>query len=198
MSAPHADQLIAGYLARLREASEGLPEGQRRELIADISAHVAEARHQLDHETDAGVLNILDRLGDPSVVAAEAADRLGTLRPPAAQPAVARPGLVEIGALVLTPLFWPIGVILLWASSAWNTRDKLIGSLLPPGGYLGLGFFLAYSAGSVHACSVTGSCGTGPPWWLETLVTSLVLVSPLLPMVYLAIRLRANRSLRAT
>ncbi len=31
--------------------------------------------------------------------------------------------------------FWPVGVVLLWVSRVWSTREKLIGMLVLPGGY---------------------------------------------------------------
>ena len=75
MGAPHADQLISGYLARLKEETAGLPQANRRELLADVSSHVEEARRQLTDETDADILNILDRLGDPEFGIRNAAQR---------------------------------------------------------------------------------------------------------------------------
>ena len=71
------------------------------------------ARAASHDETDADVLNILDRIGEPADITSEARERLGVQ---ARQPA--RIGLLEIGALVLTPIFWPVGVIVLWTSSA--------------------------------------------------------------------------------
>jgi uncharacterized membrane protein len=71
VSAPHADQLIDGYLARLRVAAADLPSSVRDELIEDMRAHIAEARAREPEETDATILNILDRLGDPAVVVAD-------------------------------------------------------------------------------------------------------------------------------
>ena len=91
MTAPHADQLIDGYLARLRAAAVDLPTSARDELLADVQAHIAEARGRESEETDATVLNILDRLGDPAVLVAEARERLGIKAEPAY-----RPGLLEI------------------------------------------------------------------------------------------------------
>src|SRR2546423_5611562 len=125
MTAPHADQLIDGYLARLRVAAVDLPASVRQELIDDMRAHIAEARTRELDETDATVLNILDRLGEPAVVVAETRERLG-LRAPTPY----RPGLLEIAAVILVPFFWPIGVILLWMSPAWHWRDKVIGTLI--------------------------------------------------------------------
>lgn len=123
MTASHADQLIDAYLARLRAAAADVPAGARNELIDDMRAHIVEARSRETEETDATVLNILDRLGEPAVVVADARERLG-IRPSARF----RWGLQEIAAVFLVVAAWPIGVILLWMSPAWNTRDKVIGS----------------------------------------------------------------------
>src|SRR5438094_4827924 len=121
MTAPHADQLIDGYLARLNAAAADLPKGARQELVDDVRAHIAEARTRETEETDAAILNILDRLGEPAAVVADARERLG-LR--SMQPY--RPGALEVLAVILVPFFWPVGVILLWMSPAWKMRDKLI------------------------------------------------------------------------
>ena len=113
MTAPHADQLIEGYLARLSAAAGDLPKNARQELIDDMRSPIAEARAREPEETDAAVMNILDRLGEPAIVVADARERLG-MRP--SQPY--RPGFLEIAAVILVPFFWPIGVILLWISPA--------------------------------------------------------------------------------
>src|SRR5437763_17037557 len=113
MTAPHADQLIDGYLARLDAAAGDLPKAARQELVDDVRAHIAEARTRETEETDAAILNILDRLGEPAAVVAAARERLG-LR--SMQPY--RPGILEVFAVILVPSFWPGGVILLWVSPA--------------------------------------------------------------------------------
>src|SRR5205814_394311 len=181
MTAPHADQLIDGYLARLNAAAGDLPKAARQELVDDVRAHIAEARARKSEETDAALLNILDRLGEPAVVVAAARERLGVR---SMQPY--RPGVLEVFAVILVPLFWPVGVILLWMSPAWKIRDKIIGTLVPPGGYLGIvtigaAFAVSVSGGSCGAATdSTGSvvqqnmCYPGSPWWqivLSVLVT---------------------------
>ena len=109
----------------------------RNELLDDMRSHIAEARvHDLE-ETDASILNILDRLGEPATVVAEAPDRLGIHPSPPY-----RPGFLEVAAVILVPFLWPVGVILLWMSPAWHWRDKLIGTVIPPGGYIGLSYIL--------------------------------------------------------
>jgi hypothetical protein len=201
MTAAHADHLIDGYLARLRAAAADLPSGARDELIDDMRAHIGEARSREPEETDASVLNILDRLGDPAAVVADARDRLG-IRP--AQPY--RPGVLEVAAVILVPFLWPIGVILLWMSPAWNWRDKLIGTLVPPGGYIGLSYILLTVTTQSSCVTIRDQAGhllqnscTGPPELPGVLLvpwTILVFGSPLISAAYLAIRLRWGRGRR--
>ena len=204
MTAQHADQLIDGYLARLRVAAADLPAGVRQELIEDVRTHIAEARSRESDETDATVLNILDRLGEPAVVVAETRERLG-LRAPTPY----RSGLLEVAALILVPFFWPIGVILLWMSPAWHWRDKVIGTLIPPGGYMGLAIFgvifaTAQSGGScVTVIEGTGQAiqngcqaAAGPSVLgtaLSIVAAILIYTLPLITAGYLALRLRWGR-----
>jgi hypothetical protein len=204
MTALHADQLIDGYLARLRVAATDLPSSVRDELIEDMRAHIAEARAREPEESDAAVMNILDRLGEPATVVADARERLG-IRP-------YRPGFLEIAAVILVPFFWPIGVILLWISPAWKARDKIIGTLLPPGGYLGVLLF-----GLAVATIQSGSCPTatyatgqgmnacGAPsgqspveMALSIAAVTLVYTLPLITAAYLAVRVRWGRGRQAT
>jgi hypothetical protein len=202
MTAPHADQLIDGYVARLSAAAGDLPKSARQELIDDMRSHIAEARAREPEETDAAVMNILDRLGEPATVVADARERLGIRL---AQPY--RPGVLEIAAVILVPFLWPIGVILLWISPAWNWRDKLIGTLVPPGGYIGLSYILLAAVTPGRSCgTITDQAGhiiqsscTGPaelPGVLLVPWTILVFGSPLISAAYLAIRLRWGRGRR--
>src|SRR5436305_15283943 len=51
---------------------------------------------------------------------------------------------------------WVVGVILLWLSSVWSTRDKLIGTFVVPGGLsLSVAFLFIVSFGIGHE---TTSC----------------------------------------
>ena len=169
-----------------------------------MRAHMAEARSREPQETDATILNILDRLGEPAVVVAEARERLG-LRP--SQPY--RPGLLEVAAVILVPFFWPVGVILLWISPAWHWRDKLIGTLVPPGGYMGLALFgIAFATAHTigGTCAVTDGTGqaiqtgcppsSGPsPVEIAVPIAAAILfyALPLITAAYLALRLPWGR-----
>jgi hypothetical protein len=205
MTAVHADQLVDGYISRLELALLDLPPERRREIVDDIRTHITDERGDLEHETDADLLNLLERLGEPADIAAAARDGQSASRQSAAG---GRFGLVEVLALILTPLVWPAGVVLLWLSSAWTTRQKLLGTLVWPGGYPVLLFLLPMSLLiGVH----NGECATAvdeqgrvmwttcPPEWLQAvaaiatvIVVLLVLLLPVAVGIYLATRLKAR------
>jgi uncharacterized membrane protein len=206
MSAPHADQLVHEYMDRLDSLLAGLPQERREEILDEISNHIAEQRSQIPDESDADLRNLLDRIGDPAEVASAARDESETVAVPA--PA-RRIGPIEVLALVLTPLIWPAGVILLWLSPAWKVRDKLIAMLVPPGGYL----FVVFGLPLLLVLGPTSTCGGGSvdgrpytqtctgvmalPGWQQFLIGAteitvflLLLMSPILVAIYMAWRLR--------
>lgn len=123
--------LAADYLERLRRAGRDLPAGRRRELLAEIEGHLSEAIEP--GASDVQALTVLDRLGEPeAIIAAE--------MPPRDEPANRR-GVAEWAAIILLPfgafifvVGWFAGLVLLWSSRAWTTRDKWIGTLVIPGG----------------------------------------------------------------
>jgi len=152
------DRLVADYLNRLAAAATLLPSEGRDELIEAISAHIAEARAgQPDPGRAAppGVAEVLDRLGSPEEIVRAAAGYLGADRGVFAQaePAGAGPGatmpprrapgpgafaiatvlLLLLGGLLIG-VGWIAGAILLWTSPRWPTRDKLVATLVWPGG----------------------------------------------------------------
>jgi len=133
MNAAHADQIIDGYLKRLEAELSSLPPDRRRELTAQITEHIAQARQELPAETDADLLTMLDRLGEPDEIAAEARANLDI--------PTAMPGPIEILALLLIgvggvifpllPIGWVLGTGLVWRSRAWTPRDKYRSAYLP-------------------------------------------------------------------
>src|SRR4249919_963524 len=44
--------------------------------------------------------------------------------------------MLLFGGFIVPAAGWMLGVVLLWISSAWTRRDKLIGTFLLPGGLL--------------------------------------------------------------
>jgi HAAS domain-containing protein len=196
-----ADKLVEDYLKRLNGELRGLPRGRRGELVDEISEHIAEARADLESENEAAIRTLLDRLGDPEEIAAEARERFGVAPKKAGWKEVGALIMLPIGGVILPVLGWFIGIVLLWISDAWSTRDKLVGTLLFPGGLLlplALGVMAEESGGcgtvvtpQLSPQPIGNSCppAGGTAAWEIALVVMLVLV-PLLTTVYLARRMR--------
>jgi hypothetical protein len=86
---------------------------------------------------------MLDRLGDPAEIVAAAVEDDPSLNPAKPEPNHGqRLGIgLEVGAVVmltagsLIPVIgWLVGVILLWSSGVWRRSEKLLGTLIVPGG----------------------------------------------------------------
>jgi hypothetical protein len=65
-------RLVTGYLAEVERAAADLPRRRRAELLADLEEHILAELGELKPQTVAGTREILDRLGDPYVIAEEA------------------------------------------------------------------------------------------------------------------------------
>ncbi len=138
-----ADRLVDDYLRRLAEAAEPLPEGRRTELVGEVTAHIAEARAE-GAESEAEVREMLTRLGSPAEIVAAATDGLVLVEQSRLRS--------REGAALLLLMFggffflfgWFVGVVLLWISDRWTTREKWVGTLLWPFGYAFPGFLLTY------------------------------------------------------
>jgi uncharacterized membrane protein len=194
------DVLIDRYLRELEAQLGDLPAGRRQELLDEVGEHIGAARATLDPETEAGVRGLLERLGDPSDIAAEARERFGV---PAPAPRPATPWL-EVAAIVLLVIpfaGWVIGVVLVWLSRLWSIRDKLIGTL---GGLswvlAGLGIVMAEVTSVPLAQSGSGSpvgqvqVDTTGPSLLEVVLVAAPFILPVAAAVYLGFRLRRRAS----
>ncbi len=99
------DDVVTQYLREVEQRVADLPLLQRRELLADLAAHIEAERTERDVQTESELIEILERLGSPEVVAAAAFEQAG---PSAAAPTAGRakrPGWVLpagiIAAIVL-------------------------------------------------------------------------------------------------
>jgi hypothetical protein len=186
------DALILRYLQDLQTQLQDLPADRRRELLDEVGDHIAAARADLDPEDEAAVRTLLDRLGDPADIAAEARERFGVQLPPA-RPATPRLEVAAVVLLAIPFLGWVVGVALVWVSRLWTTRDKLIGTI---GGlswvWAGLGTIMVQRPSTPVAATGIGEAPAGPAGStpLEVVLVVLPFVLPLVAAVYLGIRLR--------
>jgi hypothetical protein len=197
------DELVADYLRRLRRAARSLPRERRRELIAEISEHIAEARAvgaASGEGQSAALRNALDRLGDPHDIVAAArgpliVERAGALEI-AAVAVLMLAGIVGlIAGLPGIALGWGTGVVLLWVSPRWRWPDKLLGTLVWPGGLATPLLLLTWPAsasacvgGSNTATQCTG--GGGLPVWLTILLVVVSFAAPIAVGIRLLLRAR--------
>ncbi|WP_170177764.1 HAAS signaling domain-containing protein [Thermomonospora umbrina] len=159
------DALIDDYLDRLARAAAGLPGSRRAELTAEIREHIEVALAEGPDRDEAAVRTLLDRLGDPEDIAREAGAPAPALGGPPARRSVPAFELVTVlllllGGIVLPVLGWVVGVVLLWASARWSVRDKLLGTLVFPGGLAVAAWWLFFASGSSTTCDPTGVCET--------------------------------------
>ena len=146
-------------MKRLKKAAAILPRSRRNELIGEIESHLSEALPAGASEAEA--LNVLERLGEPAEIVAEA----GTGQAPARAVLnewLAIP-LLLIGGFILI-VGWFVGVALLWSSRIWTLRDKLIGTLVVPGGLVTSVLLILGVGGSASggACSGFTTTTRGP------------------------------------
>ena len=201
-----ADHLVDDYLKRLSTELDDLPRPRRRELVQEISEHIAEARADLPTESEAEVRSLLDRLGDPTEIAGEARARFGVesrkrgwLEPVALI-------FLLTGGVVVPFVGWLVGLVLLWASQIWTTRDKLIGTFVVPGGLApALVLFFGGVGASEEDCSgiydpatdtMTETCTGGPSTArivLGIVVFAILVLAPMATTVYLSRRMNRPR-----
>lgn len=161
MSRPDVSDITGDYLRRLDSAARVLPAQERRELVDSIAGHIDEARESGAVDSDADVRDLLDRLGDPQAIVASTANNNGWRPPP--KP---RTGLETVAILLMTVgsvvvgIGWLAGVVLMWSSARWTTREKVVGTVLLPGGF---GVLLLAGLAPVSACSSGGSARVGDP-----------------------------------
>jgi hypothetical protein len=106
---------------------------------------------------------------------------------------------------VFSVLGWLTGVVLLWTSTVWSTREKLVGTLVLPGGLAPVYFLLmggvgGYSCGSTswrsngvthHGATVCD--GGAMPHWLAWLVFVVLVGAPIVTALWLG-RVAARRA----
>ena len=207
MSTTAMHPLAVDYLQRLRRAGHDLPAGRLDDLCAEIESHLAEAIPP--GASDADARSVLERLGPPE-------DIIEAEQPTTAPPTTGRRtwretaavGLLLLGGFVFG-LGWIAGVALLWTSRVWTLRDKLIGTLIVPGGLAAVlpalvlvGHPTKWLCHAVTArtsttavpgpagCTRVGHAATGPTA-LGIVLLVIVIAGPILTAIYLSLRAAA-------
>jgi hypothetical protein len=197
-SACEADNLVRRYLTQLDTALQGVESSRRHEILADVYEHIEEQRTGLDPGDIASVRTLLDKVGDPAAIAAEA----GAPPPGSRRWDAWAPWLIIFGP-VASGLGWIAGMLILWPSPTWSRRDKLIATFVPVAGLVALFFGLVAALGGPAAC--TGHALHGPagcttkgitlPLAVAVLLAVAGLAAHLLPPIHL---MRARRRQRST
>jgi hypothetical protein len=196
MSTSTLHPVAVAYLRRVRREGRDLPGDRLDELLTDLEEHLSAAIPGDASDDDARLLLI--RFGDPrEIIEAE--------RPELSAPAERR-GTREWAAVFLL-LFgflavgvgWILGVLLLWSSRAWTTKDKLIGTFVLPGGLFATALLLLLALGRatketcINFDARVVHCTHGPstgPSTLGSIALILLALTPIAAAVYLARRAR--------
>ena len=189
-SASEADKLVQRYLAQLDRALQGVDTTRREEILAEVHEHIEEGRTGLDPDDAASVRTLLDRVGDPAAIAAEA----GAPPPGSRRWDAWAPWLIIFGP-VASGLGWIAGMLILWTSPAWSRRDQLIATFVPLAGLVALFFGLvaalrgsAGCTGHVAALHASAGCAKSVitlPLGAAILLVVAGLAAHLLPPIHL-------------
>jgi hypothetical protein len=214
------DRLVDDYLARLADAAQALPADRCADLLSEIREHIVASRAEGDGADESAVRTMLDRLGEPAdIVAAAVEDDPPEHAAYPERPQARRPGIgLEIGAVVMLTLGslipvigWAVGVILLWSSGLWRRSEKVLGTLIFPGGP-GLALVLGGATGFAltdRPCSISVGpaiggqpmtpvevcTGSALPPVLGIAVLLLVLIAPVVVAIVLLGRARGRARL---
>ncbi|MDE9365418.1 hypothetical protein PZ938_07355 [Luteipulveratus sp. YIM 133132] len=196
------DPQVSEYLARLRTTMGALPADEREDLWMSVTAHIDEGIAR-GESVDA----VLARLGSPEeITAAAAGEPVDGPRPvvvPAARPEprlrwreVAALILLQIG-IVAWVVGWVAGVVLLWTSNRWRWWEKVLGTLVWPGGIAGVGFAYGTVSFVSQECSTAPdaaqTCSGSGTGLLDVLGGVVLLAVPIVVTIYLAKVARPGR-----
>jgi hypothetical protein len=139
-----AEALVNDYLGRLDAAATSLPPSRRAELAGEVRQHIEMALAEAGARDEVTVRNVLDRLGPPDEIVD--AERGADGPPPAwtlasvqaSAPASSPWGAVEIAAVLLLtagaiflPIIGPLlGLVFVWMSVQWTSRQKTIATAI--------------------------------------------------------------------
>lgn len=180
--------LVARYLKDLERALRDVPAAGSSEIVDETKARIAgAAAGRGEWMTESELRSLLDQVGHPEAIAEEARERFGIRRKRGgAMEGIAIAGLL-IGGIVVPAIGWILGVILLWTSSVWSVRDKILGTLIVPGGLAAPLFFGAFAVGASACLGGPGCTGESEvvfPGFAVILLVAMTL-GPIAVAIYL-------------
>lgn len=121
------DGIVDDYLRRLDIALLPLPAAERDQIVTEITEHIAQGRERLSTQSEAAVRELLDRLGDPEVIAAAAlADASPQVTKPH-RPVRSRRGALLVAAGVIVLALAGVGAYIAQRGTSTVTVPNVIG-----------------------------------------------------------------------
>jgi hypothetical protein len=196
MSTSSLHPAVTAYLQQVRREGRDLPGDRLTELMIDLEEHLSAAIPADASAEDAH--EVLARFGEPrEIVAAERPESMAPVerRGPREWTAI----FLLLFGFVAAGIGWVVGVVLLWRSRAWTTRDKLIGTFVLPGGLFSTVVLVLLALGKprkemcIHYGTSVAHCTHGSSSGQSALVSIaliLLALTPIVTTVYLARRAR--------
>ncbi len=113
------EKIIREYLQEIEDELQGVSRKAKREFLREIESHLLEEWEMTEEKSQVALLNMLERFGDPTVIAAEFQGKRESL------------GTPSWVIILLTVFVWPVGIVLAWLSPLWSRRDKAIATFIP-------------------------------------------------------------------
>lgn len=207
---------VRNYLATIEARLAQLPSEQSEEIMFGVREHIAEAIERGGQST----AEILAGLGSPDDIAAGMADAGAQAPGPVQQlpsyqfqqlpqpaPRHQASTLWVVATCILLPfgafmagVGWLFGVAGLWMGTRWKTWEKIVGTVVLPGGLFGSMFLLStgvwQSSGSTSSVSVSPMDGSTTPMdagtnplipAFPTVAAIIVILLPIAVAVYLLV-----------
>lgn len=123
---------VRDYLADVERALADLPRHQREEIVAGLREHIDTALADAPPGT---VADVLDRLGSPAEIAAEARGADAAPAPRSTRKEAWGIGLLTLGSLLFPVLGWIVGIVIVFQSPYFRRRERWLAVFCPPFGF---------------------------------------------------------------
>ena len=180
------------YLHQLERATVDLPASVRSDILTEI-------RQELQAVPPGDLDAHISTLGDPYMISEAARVELESAyvesnpRRESATYTTVVAVVIFVGGVLVPIIGWIVGVVFLWRSRTWTTRDKVIGTTLPPTGGLASAVILSMPIfGTLEDIPGGIDLASDSPMLFALLM--VVAALPLVTFVYLLLRARRLRS----